>query len=320
MNLIIHHWDADGICSAAIVAAVLEEEGEDWVNVSLMPGIFEFDERIWKMADDAEKVFVVDLNMPESVERLQSRVFYLDHHPQKRLDRENIQHINPVVYGNQGAPSASWVVSQHFGRWSHLSALGAVGDLGQRAFEIAEVARLLEELGKERALRLAALVDSPSVLGDRRGVEDAVEKLKDTHPSELLHDAEWNENLEKAEMEIGRVIDGVELKNGIACVEFSSNLNIISKVARKLVWELDYNAAFALNRDYHGFSQLYLRVKPGLAENFRIPELIDKLKKSGVNAGGKKDVAGIICKIESLGRVVEIVEGHLEVCTSKVEK
>ena len=313
MNLIIHHWDADGICSAAIIARVLEEKGEEWINASPLPGIFEFDERIWKMADDAEKVFVVDLNMPESVEKLRNQVFFFDHHPQQEVSRKNVVHINPVLEGLDSYPSASWVVSEYFDRWNHLSALGAVGDLGGEAFDMVEVARLLKGimLDKDSVLRLVALIDSPSLVGNRKSVEDAVRKVKDIAPSELLQDEEWNENLRKAELEIDRVLNDIQVENGIAYAEFSSNYNIISKVARKLVWDVGYDAAFVVNRDYHGYSQIYFRVKSGLAEKFRIPALIEILRESGINAGGKKDVVGIICMAKSLENVVEIVESHI---------
>ena len=313
MNLIIHHWDTDGICSAAITASVLEEMGEEWINVSPIPGIFEFDERIWKMAGEAEKVFVVDLNMPESVEKLQNQLFFFDHHLQQRVSRRNVEHVNPVLEGLDSHPSASWGVSGYFGRWSYLSALGAVGDLGLKAFDMVEIARLLKGtgLGKDDALRLSALIDSPSLVGDRKGVEGAVRKVKDTAPSELLRDEEWNDNLRKAELEIDRVVKVIEVRNHVAYADFSSDFNIISKVARKLVWDVGYDAAFVVNRDYHGYAQVYFRVKEELAEKFRIQTLIEILRKSGINAGGKKDVVGIVCKSESLENVVEVVQSHI---------
>jgi hypothetical protein len=313
MNLIIHHWDADGICSAAIIAEILEEDGAEWSNVSPVPGIFEFDERIWSMTDEADRIFVADLNMPESVEKLKKEILFFDHHPQKRIKRENVEHVNPVIHGSHKYQSTTWVVSEYFGRWNHLSVLGLVGDLGRKALYIVEAAGLLEGtgLGKDDVLKLAALIDSPSVVGDRKGVEDAVQKVKDTAPSELLKDAEWNDNLRKAELEIEKVVDGIQVENSIAYAKFSSNFNIISKVARKLVWDLDYDAAFVVNRDYHGYSQVYFRVKSELAEKFRILELIEVLRKSGINAGGKKDVVGIICEPELLEKVVEIVESHI---------
>jgi|Deesub1362A_J573_1020465.scaffolds.fasta_scaffold00485_20 single-stranded DNA-specific DHH superfamily exonuclease len=315
MNLIIHHWDTDGICSASIIASILEERGEEWVNASPLPGIFEFDERIWKLADEAVRVFVVDLNMPRSIEKLEKQVIFFDHHLQGRIAKKNVEHVNPVLDGSShnSYPSATWVVSEYFGKWNYLSALGVVGDLGRKALNVSRVEELLKDRGlaKEDTLRLVALIDSPSVIGDRKGVEDAVRKVKDTIPAALLDDAEWNSNLRKANAEISRVVKDLQVKDSIAYVEFSSKYNIISKVARKMVWDFNYDAAFVVNKNYHGYAQVYLRVKSELAEKFRIQEFIEKLKQSNFNAGGKKEVVGVICESNSLSSVVELVETHL---------
>jgi len=315
MNLILHHWDTDGICSAAIIASVLEERGEKWTNASPLPGVFELDERIWEMADKAVRVFVTDLNMPESVEKLGDQVVFFDHHLQQKIGRKNVEHVNPVLNGSShdSYPSATWVVSEYFGRWDHLSALGVVGDSGQKAFSMGRVEELLEKVGLDwrDALRLAALIDSPSAVGDRKAVEDAVWRVKDADPSELLNDAWWNDNLRKADSEISRVIESIQVKDDIAYTEFSSNYNIISKVARKLVWDLNYDAALVVNRDYHGYAQLYLRVKSDLAERFRINDLIERLKRFNFNAGGKKEVVGVICEPDSLDSVIEVIGAHL---------
>jgi hypothetical protein len=166
-------------------------------------------------------------------------------------------------------------------------------------------------LTREDFLKLATLTDSPSVVGDRKGVESAVRKVKDIGPLKLLDDDEWNRNLRKATSEINRVVEDLCVIEGIAYVEFSSNYNIISKVARKLVWDLNYKAAFVVNRNYYGYSQVYLRVRNELSGKFRISELIDKLKHLDINAGGKKEVLGVVCELNSLGNVIEIIKRHL---------
>jgi len=77
------------------------------------------------------------------------------------------------------------------------------------------------------------------------------------------------------------------------------------------VWDLNYDAALVVNRDYHGYAQLYLRVKSDLAERFRINDLIERLKRFNFNAGGKKEVVGVICEPDSLDSVIEVIGAHL---------
>jgi len=52
MNLIIHHWDTDGICSATLIAKVLQD---DWTNCTPPVGVFDFDAKIWRIIERAEK-------------------------------------------------------------------------------------------------------------------------------------------------------------------------------------------------------------------------------------------------------------------------
>lgn len=166
------------------------------------------------------------------------------------------------------------------------------------------------ELSEEEASRLAELINSPSLLFDRRGVEEAVEKVAKNDPKHLLEDEAWNRNVEKIEREIIRVLKRVRENGKFSLAKFSSDCNIASIIARKLVWDLNSEVAVVVNENYYGFSQFYVRVKEDRAEHYKIEELIKKLKSKNLNAGGKKDVLGVICEREKLGEVVKIIEKH----------
>lgn len=45
MRLILHHWDTDGIASAALLVRALSLE--EFTNMTAQIGEFNFDERIW---------------------------------------------------------------------------------------------------------------------------------------------------------------------------------------------------------------------------------------------------------------------------------
>ena len=312
MKLIIHHWDADGLCSAAITARVFEDEGVEWENCTPPIGRFELDDRILKLIDRAEEVYFLDLNMVDAVERISKLVIFIDHHHQERIQRKNVIHVNPVLDGNS-TPSASWVVSSYFSHWNHLSAIGAVGDLGMKLFSTefgasAEKLLLKHGISKSDALKIVNLIDSSYIMMDRKGVEESVAFLAFASPSELLEREEWIKNLERIENEIDKAFSNLEGKD-IAWIEFSSHLNIISKVARKAVWEKKFNAAIVINKDFNGLAQLYVRLKE---PSPRLLKLISELKAKGFNAGGKEEVMGVVCprnRIDDLIKAVKEVFG-----------
>jgi single-stranded DNA-specific DHH superfamily exonuclease len=317
-NIIIHHWDTDGICSAAIVAMGLEKKGESWINYTLQIGKFEFDKRVAKEIEEANTVYIVDLNMPEAVEKLSQRVIFIDHHIQKRITNPNIKQVNPIISGRSEKefPSATWVVSHHFSIWNYLSALGAVGDVGSSIFDWPigkKVEGLLnkEGLSKDDAVRLVSLLDSNYIAMDRQSVEEAVSVILNSNPKDLLENRKWNHNVERIGKEIERAFSGLNVKGKFAEIEFESDFNIISYVARKAVWEMNFDAALVVNRNFNGRSQVYFRIKPELTTKYDLPKIIKKLKASGFNAGGKKEVFGVVCPKSRLEEVLSIIKSEI---------
>ncbi|MFA4662871.1 DHH family phosphoesterase [Pyrococcus kukulkanii] len=307
MEVIIHHWDTDGITTAAIVAKALNIELH---NLTPPIGEYSFDERIWSAISRAERVYVVDLNVPQEVERIKVETIFIDHHIQPRIKNPLVRQINPALEGKQ-YPSASLVASEYLNFWNAWSALGAVGDIGARAFNDPLVKKLLKQEGltEREALRLAELIDSNYISMDRKGVEEAVKVLLENPIKELLSYEPWVKKAERIRAEIEEAISGVEVKGGMAFLEFESDLNIISKIARKLVWDLGYDVALVVNRNFHGKAQVYLRISPGA--NIDVTGITKELRKRGFNAGGKKEVIGCICERDEVEDVLEIVTRSL---------
>ncbi|HHI00597.1 MAG TPA: DHH family phosphoesterase, partial [Thermococcus litoralis] len=172
VNLIIHHWDTDGITSTALL--IKASELKDFMNLSPPIGEFRFDERIREAIERAGKVYVLDLNLPHEVESIDKETVFIDHHIQPRIKNPMVRQINPALEEDE-APSASFVVSEYFSVWNAWSALGVVGDIGEKAFEIPKVNQLLEREGltREEALKIVELIDSNYITMDREGVEKA---------------------------------------------------------------------------------------------------------------------------------------------------
>jgi len=298
MGLIIHHWDTDGITSAALLIRALNLE--EFGNLTPSIGEFRFDERIKRAIEEAEKIYVLDLDLPHEVEGIEKEIMFIDHHIQPRIKNPRVKQINPALEGDE-APSASFVVSQYFNIWNAWSALGVIGDIGEKAFKIPKVEELLEMEGitKEEALRLVSLIDSNYVTMDRDPIKD------------LLTYEPWLKKAEAIEEAVQDAISKAEVKNGIAFMTFKSPFNIISKVAREAVWEIGYEGAVVVNEDFHGKAQIYFRVSSKMAEKINMAQIIAELKGKGFNAGGKREVLGCICEKNRIEEALDIINTHL---------
>ncbi|NJE85503.1 DHH family phosphoesterase [Thermococcus sp. CX2] len=310
MHLIVHHWDTDGITSAALLVRALCLE--DFTNMTAPIGEFRFDERIWKAIGQAKKLYVMDFNVPGEVERVNVETLFIDHHTQPRIRNPKVKQINPLLDGKY-YPSASLVVSEYFGLWNTWSALGVIGDIGERAFEIPRVNELLdrEGLSREEALRLVELMDSNYIAVDREAVEDAVAVLLSQETKELLEYEPWVKRADEIRRTIEEALSSVTERNGFAIVEFESPFNIISKVARRLVWEMGFRGAVVVNKNFHGKAQLYFRVSKEEAERINMAEVIERLRILGTNAGGKREVLGCVCERKKVDEAFKIVEEYL---------
>ncbi len=307
MNLIIHHWDTDGICSAALIAKMLQD---DWTNCTPPIGVFDFDAKVWRLIERAEKIYVVDFNAPDVVEKISKSTVFIDHHVQRRINNEFVIQINPVIDGKY-YPSASWIVSEYYHIWNHLSALGAIGDnKNVFATEFGEKIKSLLTLPKDDAIRIVELIDSNYVVMDRKSVEEAVEVVLNSEPRELLNNERWLKNLDLIEQEVQKALDNLVVRQNCAEIVFKSNCNVISKVGRKLVWDMGFDLALVVNKDFNGLAQVYLRAKP---DKINILKIIEKLKSMGYKAGGKKEVLGVVCQKSELENVVNTIKEEVEI-------
>jgi len=315
MFAIVHHWDTDGICSAALIANMLESNGMDWKNYTPPIGKFELDNRIRKSINDFEKVFFLDLNI--SLEDIKKQVIFIDHHIQAKISKENVQYINPIIEGGRSSedfPSATWIISTYFSLWNHLSALGVIGDKGEKIFN-EKIGQKVKELLKtaglslDDSLKLVSLIDSNYIVMDREGVENAVKEVMN-NPKHLLNHDKWLENLEKIRFEVDKARSNLEFSGNFAEIDFESGYNIISKVARLAVWKQGYSAVLAINRDFNGSAQIYFRINPSLTLRINMQNIINKLKDASFNVGGKKEVLGVICPKSRLEEVVSFIKSE----------
>ncbi len=133
---VVSHYDADGICSAAIMVKTLLREGKDF-HLSLVKQLN--DNVLNELADEERKLYII-LDMGSGqIERvkkaLNSRVVICDHHQPGGEANENIVHINSVVSGipdNISGSGVTYILSRTINPknidLSSLAIIGAIGD------------------------------------------------------------------------------------------------------------------------------------------------------------------------------------------------
>jgi len=308
--LVVHHWDTDGICSAALLNRILEPE--EFSNISAPIGDFSFDKRIMDAISQHDPIYVVDLNLPQIMEKMEKNIIFIDHHHQSKIENGFIDQINPLLKGIDADfyPSATTVISDEFDAWNLLSVLGAVGDVGDKAFKHDKVKKVLDgsNLKPEDISRLVTLIDSNYIAMDQEGVEGAVNVILSNDLSDLLEYRKWNEYANSIERTIKDTLDNIIEVDGFAFMKIDSGFNIISKLARIATWEMGYPGAIVLNTGFNGVAQTYFRVSDATSNKLDIPSLIDDLKGNGINAGGKKVVVGSFYSPDRIDYVMEKVK------------
>jgi single-stranded DNA-specific DHH superfamily exonuclease len=312
--LIIHHWDTDGICSAAKLVKALNIN--DFVNMSPDIGDFSFSPRIKESIKEHDEIYVVDLNLPKEVKDTDKKITFIDHHIQGRIENPLVEQINPLVDGKDPSdyPSCTTVLSDHFNDWDILSVLGAVGDVGDKAFDHSKVKEVLEStnFAPEDIHRIVSLIDANYLAVDLSEVEDAVKTVLCSVPNELLEIRKWIERKKDIENTIQKCLDQRERRGELTVIDFSSPYNIISKLARKAVWEMGYEGALVINREFHGKGQTYFRISSKAADRIDMASIIARLKEIDINAGGKREVLGSVYPAERVEEVLEIIRPHLK--------
>ena len=313
-TLLIHHWDTDGVCSAALL---LENLNRDDVETWTPPlGTFYLTEKHIEMARGFDNILICDMALPAAnVEKIaeESKVIMIDHHHQDPI--EGINHINPVARGGSGDkyPSTTWVIKEHLKLPTSLKVvLGFVGDREQKIKENAPFWRLIEEfmesesMGFDDLLEMVHRIDSSYKVGEREAVMRAPHQLRGCEDgSVILGNVEWKHNLEKLDAKITEILaEPYEMVDGVQVKRLDTPYAVISQVTRQLAWGTGKDTVVINTGFFEDMDQLYSR-----SNVVDMHVLIEQAKKKGYNAGGKKDVIGaIIPKADSERFLEETIE------------
>ncbi len=287
--MILHHWDTDGISSAAIYIKI---HGEDELFTPKI-GNFYLDREDFNAVKKADSVVILDMNLPEASKLCEyADVYIYDHHRATKVECAK-EHYNPYLMGMM-YPSCTTVLMERFSyEPDYLVALGIIGDKGPEAKKIEEW-KIVEKVMKdenlnEDELQLAVeLLDSSFKLNNREEVMEnvhlALQGIEDVLENEKLH-----RNLEYISKEIERWSESAEDMGKYAFLEMQSPYMIISSVTRRIAWGRKKPAIVVNHKDDR--DEFYIRFPNN--EHSALP-LIEIAKKRGYNAGGKDEVMGTI--------------------------
>jgi len=308
--LLVHHWDADGIASAAIIA----ESHENAKNYCPPIGLFKvnktvLDEIERRISGKEDLILILDWNIPfedaEKIERkFRVKVALIDHH-HKDTTPPKPAYYNPVAYGESEAnyPSTTWTIIKALGRQLDLKVLlGVFGDLEEQATKLKIYHEEIKPYMDEKKYTIEDLISAAKRLnacgrtGDRKLVEKSVWKLINHNDDlkSILKDEEWRRTQATIEEELSKIIiDRREAFFGnIIVKKFSSPYNITSEVARKLA-KLNPKSIIVVLNQSEKLAEAEIYVRRGSMLNVKLTQIINKLRKAGLEAGGKEAVFGV---------------------------
>lgn len=312
-GILIHHWDADGICSASLMLEHLKDK--NIINKTPQLGNYFLTEEELDEYSKFDFVIIVDMNLPEeNILRLskKAKIMIFDHHLGKEI--KQVFHHNPVIKGQDPDewPSASWILNEFLGNDVNLfSLLGIVGDHEGKIKKNKKFDKIISGFCKKNnltfddMLKMVYLLDSSYKLGDKKTVEKSPHfLLKIESSKEILDNPEWNKNFTILNDELAKQLKTPSDEiNGIILKKISTPYNIISTVTRRVAWDsgkdtIVINTGFFDDRD-----QIYMRCKKSAEP------MIMRGKSLGYKCGGKKEVLGAIVPKEKTDSFVkEIIE------------
>lgn len=326
-GLIIHHWDTDGISSAALFLEYLEKMGEKLVIQNFTPIIGNYfleDQEINEISSqNYDFIIVADINFPKNnILKLKNvskaELFYFDHHFQEKISE--IYHLNPIIEGKNGEkyPSTSWIVNNYLGNPLNIWAvLGAVGDheikLKDKRNIYLAVNEFIEklEISFENLLRMVELIDSNYKVGDRKGVLNAPYVLLKNDLKAILEHSKWNKNLEKLREAVEEHVDKppIRIEGKILIWEINTPYNITSTITRRLAWKNNGKIVVVINRGwFKDRDQVYVRTGSNFFDSQKI---IDFARGLGYSAGGKKEVFAAVVPKNETEKFLELILSKL---------
>jgi len=316
-GVIIHHWDTDGIVSAAILRNYFAEHYPDKTLELFTPGITNYyltDEQFaYLQAQQYEFVLTCDFNLPaDMVQRLAqlwpNQVYFFDHH------HHPAPHPN-VHYFNKLHPACASHICEVLNLpYDLLPVIAMVGDReegiqqDQEFYPFVQAAMAENNITFSELLRIRELIDSNYIMDDYAGISETIKLIQDD-PLAVLNDVRLLANVSTIAQTVEHYItqSPQQLSNTVYAWEISTKFNVLSHITRHL--SRAYPDKIIFTRQQKGeHTTCYVRRR---SNQFDVRQMIEYAHSLGLNAGGKEEVAGIIIPQVQLDEYLPKIQQHL---------
>ncbi|MFH1536867.1 MAG: hypothetical protein ABID45_02700, partial [Patescibacteria group bacterium] len=240
-------------------------------------------------------VITTDINFPPDVidelKKVNDDIYIFDHHHQKK--------IHGVHYVNEKYPGCTWVLNEYLKiNPCLLGILGIVGDKEEKILEDDHYASIINEVAKENQITFNDLllmrryIDSLYMVQDYKNIKNTSKLLADA-PKEVLHDENLEKNIQKIDNELTKYLEMKpnDIGGNIFEYELKSKFHIISHTTRGLSRKYPDNIIF-IYQERDDIVNVYVRKRD---RDVNLEKIVDFAKDRKYSAGGKAEVAGIIC-------------------------
>jgi len=299
-GVILHHWDTDGIVSAAVLRNYFRANKPNVKLELFMPTITNYyiteDQFSYLQAQGYEFVITCDLNLPADVvarlaELWPGQVYFFDHH------HHPAPHPNVHYYNKPHPACASHIAEILELPYDLLPVMAMVGDREESIQQDTQFYPYVRETMAEHNLTFSQLlharrlIDSNYIMDDYQGIQETIQLLQDD-PLAIFSDVRLEKNLQTIDATIAQLVSNEpqKLSEVVWFWPIETPLAILSHVTRSL--SRQYPDKIIVTRQHKsGQFTCYVRRRDA---KFDARDMIAYAHGLGLNSGGKEEVAGII--------------------------
>lgn len=319
-GVIIHHWDTDGIVSAALLLTYLHEHYPDKKVELFVPTITNYylteEQFAYFKQQGYQFALTCDINFPEETvnglaETFPNQTYMFDHHHQTPYTN--------VHYFNEPHPACASYINDLLGFSNTIqSVIAIVGDreeaIQQDATYFPRVQEVMEKYGLTftQLLEARQLIDSNYIVDNYAGMADTVQLVKDD-PLAILTDVRLRENVTTINETLGHITEQepTKLSDLVYYFEIDSPFNILSHATRALSRQYPDKIIFTRHFKNDQYT-CYVRRRDVA---YDMTNMIAYARGLGLNSGGKEDVVGIIIPKEQLAEIFPKIQAQLKSIT-----
>lgn len=316
-GVVIHHWDTDGVVSAAMLRNYFRQHFPAVILELFMPTVTNYyltdDQYDYLQKQGYEFALTCDLNFPSDVvQRLAQlypgQVYFFDHH------HHPAPHENVHYYNKPHPACASHIAELLDLPYDLLPVIAMVGDREESIqhdpmfYPYVQTVMADANLTFSQLLLIRSLIDSNYIVDDYKGIAETIALVQDD-PLSILTEVHLQANLKKIAATITELIarPAQPLSENVSFWDISTPYNILSHVTRHLSRQYPQQIMFTRQLKNQQYT-CYIRRRE---MQFDVRQMISYAHTLGLNAGGKEEVAGIIIPPERIQEVFPKIQSEL---------